>query len=226
MNGEEFSMNNSLTQFNSNELYLQEESELIKKSIKNIKNQCEKNQFHASREIIVQNWLFNEICKNLIENNINNACRIREEYSLFDHHLENKNQIKPKDYWKKNYPKYLEHEKNEIDFDGKSGRIDIVILNKEKEKILHAIEIKEITSYYPSSRHLGYEDIYVLSDLLRIHNITAQSYIFIIGWYKSKGRISKEKMNDYLKKVRRDYENANVYCDFIIFDKSIEKIRV
>lgn len=156
------------------------EVNVIKESIKNVIKKCQDNPSKAKKEIIVQDWLYNEICDALWKINPREQCRLREEYSLFKHAEENEKLPNPKQYWKEKYPRHLEHEKR-FKFDGKAGKIDLVVLDETREKILHAIEIKEITKCCKSQIHRGYEDIYILSDLLKMHNEIANGYILIIA---------------------------------------------
>lgn len=195
------------------------EDKLIKKAIETTTNKCENDLKSALHEILVQDWLYNELCDELKKINSEYPCRIREEYSLYRKKDENIHVPNPHDYCN-TYPKYLEHERT-FTFKGKAGTYDLAILDETRNKILYAIEVKKIDAYNTSSIHRGYEDIYVLSDLLKMQNKDAKGYILIVAWYNSKPKARRTKLNmqKYLDKVHKAYDNAEVYCQSVILDE-------
>jgi len=198
------------------------EDKLIKKAFDSTIKKCLEEPKLAKYEILVQEYLYDELCNEFSKVDPKYPSRIREEYSSYLKKDENKHIPNPKNYWKDTYPKYMEHEK-EFNFNGKGGKYDLVLLDAEGKKICHALEVKEISSYSPI--HRGYEDIYALSDLLKMHNGEAQGHILIIGWYTSelRGRVTKQKMEEYLNKVHQAYKKAGVHSESVLFDRKLIK---
>jgi len=198
------------------------EEKLIVKAFDSTIKKCLEEPKLAKHEILVQEYLHDELCDELFKVDPKHPSRIREEYSSYLKKNEHKHIPNPRNYWKKTYPKYMEHEKV-FNFNGKGGKYDLAILDKDRKKILHALEVKEISSYTPI--HRGYEDIYALSDLLKMHNKEAKGHILLIGWYTSElhGRVTKQKMEEYFNRVHEAYKKAGVHSESVLIDRKIIK---
>ena len=187
------------------------EKEIIERSIEKLIADVKKHQIIDFNEYDLQARLYYHLMNEFEKINDKDIWRIRLEHKPFDNKQKNK-----KDNWEKCYLNHRVNKSDEIEFDGKEGRYDLVIFDKNK-KILHAIEIKIIDSCCDSLKHRGYEDIYVLSKLLQDNFKGSQGYIVIFA------RVSSKKMKTFLKNVKSTYEHAKVYCKYKILDNSNNK---
>ena len=199
---------------------MKKDSNKVIDSIKELKKDINKNPESFFSEYDLQGRLYYHLCK-----------EYKSEYPRI--HLEyfppeikyDKEQYKSlqekclKKYGPKNTPyKIIPIEKK--------GKYDLVVLDNQKKKLLHVIELKKINSYCKSNYHKGYEDIYLLTDLLDNFK-GSNSYFFIYAVCNSRYKVKKEGMQDYINNVEKTYKNAdklkpnnNINFDYYIYDKN------
>jgi len=175
---------------------LDSESKLIKKSFdslkEDIKNNIEKKRQGFLNEFDLQGRLYHHLC---------NAFGDDEFYRIHLEHNPHKNYDKDRynEKWNDCLRKFGKDKNIDIpEFRekiakglAKRGKYDISIfdvIEEDKYQSYHAIELKKISSCN-SDKHKGYEDLYVLSDLLlkpeenKDHIKNAKSYFFIYVFY-------------------------------------------
>lgn len=185
----------------------------VLKSFELLKRDIEKTPLSFFSEFDLQGRLYYHLC-NAFQSDYN---RIHLEYTPPDFKYDkNVYKNKQKECIEKYVPNNIQYKINSIE---KKGKYDLAILDKKKQKLLHVIELKKIKSYSDSNYHKGYEDIYLLTDLL--DNQGCQSYFFVLAICNSKHGVKKEKMTEYIKYIDFTYKKSKkVYFDYYIYDKS------
>lgn len=198
---------------------IKSEGEKVKKSFELLKKDIEKSPLSFFSEADLQGRLYYHLC-NEFQSDYN---RIHLEYNPPVEYDKKKYLAKQKECIKKYAPNRIQSTIKSIE---KKGRYDLAILDIWKQKLLHVIELKKITSYSDSNYHKGYEDIFLLTDLLDSFK-GCQSYFFVLAICNSKYGVKKEKMDEYIDNINQTYKKANsdkntkkVYFDYYIFDKS------
>jgi hypothetical protein len=194
-------------------------NEIIKKSIELLKEDIKEHPDKFYSEYDLQARLYYHLC-NRLGKEYHHIHLEHNPHTGYDKENYNKKWIDCVREYGKNHIKISDFAKDVEENLAKRGKYDISIFNRidsNSYEYYYAIELKKINSYSKSNYHKGFEDLYVLSDLIKKENKQikkAETYFFVFA-------ICSDNLNtarEYISKINQVYKKAKINFDYCIYD--------
>ncbi len=209
------------------DISINEAMELLKDDINQINSNKHIHSNYLEKECNLKLRLYHHLC-NKLQNNFDIIYLEHNPFSQYNQNKYHKNWIKCLENYGKDIdiPKFANHiYNNKL---AKTGQYDISIfhkIGKNKFKFYYPIELKIIKSC-TGETHKGYEDLYVLSDLIKrdTDNLgNVETYFFVYCYFNSNRNIKKiNDMKKFITDIKKTYENAEINFNYCIYDKSMK----